>query len=211
MRFLIAMALCLSAPVWGAPPDKSAPKKIYCWDESGVRRCGDVLPAEASDQARTERSSKTGTITREVARPLTPEEIAAKKVQEEALSRQSELLKQSQRRTDVLLSTYPTEEALVQSFSDREKDLLSAIATMEKAQAPLKRDLVNKLSVLGDLELSNKTPSPKQVEAMLHARKQYLTSKAAVETLRNDIALLKKEQEETVQSYRQAKSNSKVL
>lgn len=211
MRFLIVMALFLSAPVWGAPPDKNAPKKIYCWDENGVRRCGDVLPAEASDHARTERNSKTGTITREVARPLTPEEVAAKKVQEEALARQSELLKQNQRRTDVLLSTYATENALIQSFSDREKNLLSAIATMEKAQEPLQHDLVNKLAVLGDLELSNKKPSAKQVEAMLNARKQYLTSKSAVQTLHNDIVLLKKEQEEVLQSYRQAKSNSQIL
>lgn len=211
MRFLIVMALCFSAPVWGAPPDKNTPKKIYCWDDKGVKRCGDVLPAEAVEHARTERSSKTGTITREVDRPLTAEEVAEKKAQEEALARQSELLKQNQRRTDVLLSTYATEEALIQSFSHREKDLLSAIATMEKAQDPLRRDLVNKLAILGDLELSNKKPSPKQVEAMLNARKQYLTSKAAVETLRNDMVLLKKEQEETIHSYRQAKSNSKIL
>lgn len=211
MRFLIVIALCLSSPVWAVSPDKNASKKIYCWNENGVRRCGDVLPAEAADHARTERSSKTGIITREVARPLTPDEVATKKMQEEAVAHQLELIKQTQRRTDVLLSTYPTEDALIQSFSKRKKDLLSAISTMEKAQAPLKRDLVNKLSVLGDLELSNKPPSPKQVESMLNARKQYLTSKAAVETLRNDIVLLKKEQEETIQSYRHAKSNSEVL
>lgn len=210
MRWCILLALLVSSSVWGAPPDKNTPKKIYCWDEKGVRRCGDVLPAEVVDQARTERSSKTGTITREVARPLTPEEIATQKIQDETAAREAEMAQQNQRRTDVLLSTYPTENELLQSFNEREKELLSAIATMEKSQAPLKKDLVNKLAILGDLELSNKTPSAKQVETMLTARKQYLASKAAVDTLRNDIVLLKKEQQETLQSYRQAKISNKI-
>lgn len=210
MRWCILLAMLVSTSVWSAPPDKNTTKKIYCWDEKGVRRCGDVLPADAVDQARTERSSKTGSVTREVARPLTPEEIAAQKIQNDAAAREAEVAKQNQRRTDVLLSTYPTENDLLQSFKERENELLSAIATMEKSQTPLKKDLVNKLAVLGDLELSNKTPSPKQVEAMLNARKQYLTSKASVDTLRNDIVLLKKEQEETLESYRQAKNTNKM-
>ena len=34
-----------------------AQKKLYCWNENGKKVCGDALPAEASDSARTEISA----------------------------------------------------------------------------------------------------------------------------------------------------------
>ena len=42
-------------------------KKLYCWNEHGRKVCGDALPPEAADSARTEISAKSGLQTGEVA------------------------------------------------------------------------------------------------------------------------------------------------
>ena len=34
-------------------------KKLYCWNEGGRKVCGDALPANAVDSARTEISAKS--------------------------------------------------------------------------------------------------------------------------------------------------------
>ena len=211
MRLLIVIALLISTPVWAAPKTDKVAKKIYCWEENGQKRCGDVLPSEAVEHARTERSAKTGTVTREVERPPTPEEIAAQKAREDEANQLAEQTKQAQRRTDVLLSTYPTEQDLLQSFAEREQEIVSAIQSMQKAQKPLHKDLVDRLSLIGNLELSNKTPSAKQIEAMVKARQQYLSSQESIKILQNDIVLLKKEQDTTLNVYRQAKIQSQSL
>lgn len=213
MRVLFVLLFLLATPTWAAPAktDKGAPKKIYCWEEKGQKLCGDVLPATAVEQARTERSAKTGTVTREVARPPTAEELAVEKSLQDALSQQSDAQKQAQRRTDILLSTYPTETELLQSFADREKELVSAVNSMKKSQKDLHKDLADKLQILGNVELGGKTPTAKQMEAMQNARKQFLLSSASIKTLENDLIALKKERDATHEIYRQAKLQNQSL
>lgn len=211
MRVLILIALLFSTPVLAAPKTEKTTKKIYCWEENGQKRCGDVLPSEAVEHARTERSAKTGTVTREIQRPPTREELAVQKAQEDAARQVAEQSQQSQRRTDVLLSTYATENDLLKSFAEREQEIVSAIQSMQKSQTPLHKDLVDRLSLLGNLELANKPPTAKQIEALKKARQQYLSSQAAINTLKNDIVILKKEQDDTLAVYRQAKTQSQIL
>src|SRR3546814_9883847 len=52
-------------------------KKIYCWEEDGHKVCGDALPADAVDAARTEISARTGHTVRSLERAPTDEERAA--------------------------------------------------------------------------------------------------------------------------------------
>lgn len=207
MRALLFLLLLMSFSAQAAPvkTDKAAPKKIYCWEEKGQTRCGDVLPADAVNQARTERSSRTGNVTREVDRPLTPEEKAEQNALAAQNALQLEQQKQIQRRTDVLLSTYPTENDLSQSFEERRSEVLSAIASMEKAQQPLRQAMITKLGNMGNLELANKAPTPKQVQDFQKARAQYLANRQAVDQLRGDLNRLTQEQNQTLLSYRAAK------
>src|SRR3546814_6141457 len=51
--------ILLLATATAAAQDKAA-KKIYCWEEDGHKVCGDALPADAVDAARTEISARTG-------------------------------------------------------------------------------------------------------------------------------------------------------
>ena len=40
----------------------AAKKKLYCWDDHGHKVCGDALPSNAVDAARTEFSAKSGKL-----------------------------------------------------------------------------------------------------------------------------------------------------
>ena len=66
----VALALLGSGPA-------VAQKKLYCWNENGKKVCGDALPAEASDSARTEISASSGLRTGQVSRALTDAERSA--------------------------------------------------------------------------------------------------------------------------------------
>src|SRR3546814_20123611 len=78
MKTMIAGLACilLLATATAAAQDKAA-KKIYCWEEDGHKVCGDALPADAVDAARTEISARTGHTVRSLARAPTDEERAA--------------------------------------------------------------------------------------------------------------------------------------
>ena len=69
---LLALAPLALAQTPGAPA-----KKLYCWNENGRKVCGDALPANAVDSARTEISAKSGLATGRVDRALSAEERAA--------------------------------------------------------------------------------------------------------------------------------------
>src|SRR3546814_5068291 len=69
MKTMIAGLACilLLATATAAAQDKAA-KKIYCWEEDGHKVCGDALPADAVDAARTEISARTGHTVRSLER-----------------------------------------------------------------------------------------------------------------------------------------------
>ena len=67
-----------------------AQKKVYCWNENGKKICGDALPAEAADSARTEISAKSGLRTGQVSRALTDAERSAAALAADAARRQAE-------------------------------------------------------------------------------------------------------------------------
>src|SRR3546814_10530695 len=72
----LACILLLATPT-AAAQDKAA-KRIYCWEEDGHKVCGDALPADAVDAARTEISARTGHTVRSLERAPTDEERAAR-------------------------------------------------------------------------------------------------------------------------------------
>src|SRR4030095_11293966 len=74
----IALALLVTATAATAAGKKAAEgKKLYCWNENGRKVCGDALPPEAAEGARTEISPRSGLQTGHVDRALTGAERAA--------------------------------------------------------------------------------------------------------------------------------------
>ena len=89
MKTTIAGLACvlLLAAATAAAQDKTA-KKIYCWEEGGHKVCGDALPADATDAARTEISARTGIAVRSLDRAPTDEERAAAAVARKQAARE---------------------------------------------------------------------------------------------------------------------------
>jgi len=76
----------LLATATAAAQDKGPAKKIYCWNEDGHKVCGDALPADAADAARTEISARTGMTVRSVERaPTDDERVAAAAARKQAM------------------------------------------------------------------------------------------------------------------------------
>ncbi|NMG75320.1 DUF4124 domain-containing protein [Aromatoleum diolicum] len=109
-------------------PLADASARIYCCDDANGRRvCGDVLPAACYESAYREMGPQ-GTIKRQIAAPLSAEEIARRKADEQR-RKDEEVQQVKQRRLDqALLETYGSVEDI-----DRRRD--REIAEIERSLA----------------------------------------------------------------------------
>jgi hypothetical protein len=110
---------------------------IYCCEDAGGRRvCGDLLPPACYGRAYRE-IDRQGTVRREVAAPLSAEEIARRQAQA-TREREQEIRALKQRRLDhALLETYPS---LAELDTRRERvlgELDQAIAELRQREAEL--------------------------------------------------------------------------
>ena len=99
MLGLLAAGILLPAAALAQANKDAAPKKLYCWNENGQRKCADSLPPEAMAAAREEINVRSGMRTGEVQRALTDEERAAQ-AEEEAKRKTEALAAETRRRTD---------------------------------------------------------------------------------------------------------------
>jgi hypothetical protein len=95
-----------------------------CVDDKGVTHYGDPLPPQCSTKAITE-LSKQGTVKGKIDRPLTPEEIKAKKDDEERLKDEKRKDAEQQRKDRALLATYGAEKEIDVS-RDRQLDQVTS-------------------------------------------------------------------------------------
>jgi hypothetical protein len=135
-------------------------KKLYCWNENGVRTCGDALPPGATDLARTEINARSGATTREIGRTLTAAERAAA-AQAERQAADSAAAAASDKRHDLaMVASYATEADLRKSFGERTSLLDDALKGSAMSEANLRRSLVSLLDQANALELSRKPIPP---------------------------------------------------
>lgn len=82
-------------------------QNVYCCQDptSGRRNCSDVLPSQCKGLA-YKVYDKAGNVTREVGPPMTPEQKAAKEVEERRKREQEEALREQRRKDAALLETY---------------------------------------------------------------------------------------------------------
>lgn len=126
MASLRKTELLLAAAVLLASTGVSA--RIYCCDDaSGQRVCGDVLPAACYDRKYRELGSH-GNVRKEVAPPLSREEIERRKAEEVRRKAEEERLAQQRRVDQALLDTYASVED-IDERRDRE------IAEIERSVA----------------------------------------------------------------------------
>lgn len=135
-------------------------KKLYCWNENGVRTCGDALPPGATDLARTEINAGNGATTRQVGRALTAAERAAAAQAEREAADSAAAAASDKRHDQALIASYETEADLRKSFGERTSLLDDALKGSAMSEANLRRSLVSLLDQANALELSRKPVPP---------------------------------------------------
>lgn len=146
----------------GAAMAQSAPpaKKLYCWNENGRKVCGDALPANAADSARSEFNARSGRQTATVNRALTAEEQAAAANAAEEAQAAADAEAARRRRDLAMVESYASEADLRRAYNERIVLLDDALKASQLGEANLRRSLVSLLDEAGDLELGNKPVPP---------------------------------------------------
>src|SRR5690606_24841833 len=131
-------------------------KKLYCWEEEGRKICGDALPADAADNARTEFNARPGTKVGEVAGALTDEERAALAAEEAMAALQADEEAERQRRELAMVESYVTEADLQRSFDNRLALMDDTLQSSRIAISSLRGALLTRLRRASELELAGK-------------------------------------------------------
>ena len=205
----VALALCGmgSATAQTAAP---AEKKIYCWNESGRKVCGDALPASAVDSARTEFSVKSGMATGSVDRALTDDERSAAAVAAEAARRQAEADAMQKRRDLAMVESYMTEDDLRRAYGERTALLDETLKASRLGVSNLRLSLLSLLRQAGDMELANAPVTKKLTDSIQHQHAELLRQRQILLAQEEDRAELDRELADSVQRYREMRQGSKA-
>ncbi|GGK15698.1 hypothetical protein [Luteimonas terricola] len=146
---VMLVALPLAVAAQKAPTDK----KLYCWDDNGVQVCGDTLPTDALDRARTEISAASGNRTGEVPRALTDDERTAAALAARAAA-DAELAEAERHRRDLaMVESYATESDLRRAYGERITLVEESLKTSELSLANLRQSLLSLLRQAAEREL----------------------------------------------------------
>jgi len=156
---LLGFGAMATAEAAKKPAQAQNGKKLYCWTENGRKVCGDALPAEAAERARTEISAKSGMHTGEVARALTPEERAAADAAAEQAQVAADAEAVRQRQDLAMVESYGTEADLRRAYGERIGLLDASIKASQLGASNLRLSLTSLLNQASDLELSGKPVS----------------------------------------------------
>jgi hypothetical protein len=180
-------------------------KKLYCWNEHGHKVCGDALPPEAAESARTEISEKSGLQTGQVARALTTEERAAAVSAGEQARLAADAEAARLRRDMAMVESYDSEADLRHAYGERINLIESSLKTSQLDEANLRQSLVSLLGQAGDLELSGKPVPPALVANLQGQHAQLAQLLRIAEQQRQDRKALDGELNDAVARYRALK------
>ncbi|MDH5832743.1 hypothetical protein [Luteimonas kalidii] len=199
-------ALCAGAPAQKRPADTSAEKKLYCWDEGGRRVCGDALPPNAVNAARTELSARSGRPLARLDEQLTPEERAAA----EAAERQAGIAANAEaarlRRERAMAESYETEEDLRAAFDDRIVLVDEGLKTSRMGVTNLRQSLVSLLRQANDLELQGQPVRKGLADNIQSQHRDLLRQQAIMRQQIEERASLDAELAHAVERYHELKS-----
>jgi len=181
-------------------------KKLYCWTDAGGHKiCGDALPPEAADRARTEISAKSGMHTGEVARALTAEERAAAATAAEQAQAQAAAEAARQRRDLAMVESYGTEADLRRAYGERISLLDSTIKASVLGVANLRLSLTSLLDQASGLELAGKPVSAPLLGKVRSQHQELQTQQRILAQQQHDRGELDGEFTDAVSRYRALK------
>lgn len=199
------LATAVALAVLGSGP-AVAQKKLYCWNQDGKKVCGDALPAEAADSARTEISAKSGLRTGQVSRALTDAERSTAAIGAEAARQQAEAEAMEQRRDLAMVESYMTEADLRRAYGERTELLDETLKASSLGLSNLRLSLLSLLRQAGDKELASE-PVPKRLaDSIRHQHDELLRQQQILVVQRKDRAALDSELDDAVSRYRALKA-----
>ncbi|WP_156899823.1 hypothetical protein [Luteimonas mephitis] len=201
----LACALMLVAAT-AAAQDKAPAKKIYCWDEGGHKVCGDALPPDAADAARTEISARTGITVRSVERALTDDERAAAADAHRQAALDAEAEAATKRRDLAMVESYATEDDLRRAYGERITLVEESLKTSRLGLANLRQSLLSLLRQAADLELQSKPVNKALTGNILRQHGDLLRQQAILEQQLQDRQSLGSDLEQALARYRALKS-----
>jgi hypothetical protein len=205
----LACAALLVATAAGAQSKAPANKKIYCWNEDGHKVCGDALPADAADAARTEISARTGIAVRSVERAPTDEERAAAAVASKQAALDAEAEAATKRRDLAMVESYATEDDLRRAYGERITLVEESLKTSRLGLANLRQSLLSLLRKAADLELQSKPVSKALTGSIVRQHGDLLRQQVILEQQRQDRQSLGSDLEQALARYRALKAPGK--
>lgn len=204
-RLAVALATALAGTVLLSAPAHAAPqgKKLYCWEEDGRKICGDALPADAADNARTEFNAKTGMQVREVARALTVEERAALDAEKARAAEEAKADAARERRELAMVESYATEDELRRAFHNRIALMDDTVQASRLAIGNLREGLLTRLRQASELELAGKPVGEELAAAIARQHATLERRRAILAVNQQERAMLDAELESAVTRYRE--------
>src|SRR5690606_38996458 len=201
--------ILLLATATAAAQDKTA-KKIYCWEEDGHKVCGDALPADATDAARTEISARTGIAVRSLDRAPTDEERAAAAVARKQAARDAEAEAAAKRRDLAMVESYATEDDLRRAYGERITLVEESLKTSRLGLVNLRQRLLSLLRQAADLELQSKPVRKALSDNIQRQHGDLLRQQAILEQQTQDRRSLGSDLEQALERYRALKTPDQV-
>ena len=202
----LACALLLAAMAAPAQDKAPASKKIYCWDENGHKVCGDALPADAADAARTEISTRTGIAVRSVERAPTDEERAAAAGARKQAALDAEAEAAAKRRDLAMVESYATEDDLRRAYGERITLVEESLKTSRLGLVNLRQSLLSLLRQAADLELQSKPVNKALTGNIQRQHGDLLRQQVVLEQQLKDRQSLGSDLEEALSRYRALKA-----
>lgn len=198
---LLALAPLALAQKTGAPA-----KKLYCWTENGRKVCGDALPANAVDNARTEISAKSGLATGNVDRALSADERAAAAAKAEA-EREAALADEArQRREMAMVESYAGEDELRRAYEHRISLSEGTVTASRMGVAGLRQSLLTLLKRAGEAELANQPVTKRLAVDIRQQHSELVRQEKMLAQQQREASLIESEFADTLARYRALKN-----
>lgn len=202
-----ALALGAGLGVSAIVHAQAAQKKVYCWNENGRKICGDALPAEAANSARTEISAKSGLATGQVARALNETEKLSAAASADVARKQAEAEALQQRRDLAMVESYMTEADLRRAYGERTTLLDETVKASQLGLVNQRLSLITLLRQAGDWELDKKPVPGKLAVSILKQHDDLIHQQQILADQQLDRATLNAELADAVRRYRELKTS----
>ena len=167
-----------------AAPAAHAARTFCCADERNQQRCGDVLPTACRTRAYVE-YNEAGIRVRNVERPLTDAEQAAKDADYKKQRELADAAAQQQRSDTALLSTYADEKDMDTARDRAVSELERSIASAEEKMGGLNKD---KAKLEGDKEFYKNKPLPPDMKQKIERNQAAIKAQqAAINERKKDV------------------------